>query len=74
MTKPWWSAGADWTATTEWWTDPALAYLAGLAHGAALERERQAVVDDVEHRANVQQLLDFLAVCEARDAADGRVS
>jgi len=70
VTRPWWHSSVDdWTLTTEWWTHPASAYLAGLVHGVQLERDRQAEIDDQVHRQAVRRALDFIAVCEAREEA-----
>lgn len=65
--RPWWHASVDWTAVTDWWADPALAYLAGLQHGVQLERDRQWTEADQVHREAVERALDFIAVCEERD-------
>lgn len=67
MTRPWWHEGADWTLYINWWTDPALAYLAGLQHGVQLERDRQAEDADQVHREAVRRALAFVERCEARE-------
>lgn len=50
-----------WTAVEEWWTHPALAYLAGLHDGARLERDRIAAEDDQLHRVAVRSALDTIS-------------
>lgn len=55
--RPWWDPdGLHWTDVAEWWTHPALAYLAGLHDGARLERDRIAEQDEQLHRAAVRRL------------------
>ena len=70
--RPWYAENLHWADVEEWWRSPATAYLAGLVHGAQLERERQAVDDDAVHRAAVQQVLRIVEIGEARERADRR--
>jgi hypothetical protein len=71
-TEPWFAENLDWTERVDWSASPALAYSAGLRHGAQLERERQAAIDDAGHRAAVQQALKAIEAADARALADTR--
>lgn len=69
-TEPWFAENLDWTEKVDWSTSPALAYSAGLRHGAQLERERQAALDDAEHRAAVRKAIHVIETADARALAD----
>lgn len=60
----------DWTQTADWWKDPATAYLAGLQHGAQLERERLAEEDDRAWRRAVRDARKVIELADARTRAD----
>lgn len=70
--KPWFAENLPWTEVENWWTDPRLAYAAGLLEGARLERERQAAHDDAGHRVAVQQAVRVIDAAQAREQADRR--
>ena len=67
--EPWFAENLHWVDVEEWWQSPATAYLAGLVHGAQLERERQARDDDAEHRAAVRRAVRIIETAEARERA-----
>lgn len=71
---PWFAENLHWSDVVEWWTSPALAYLAGLQHGVRMERERQAADDDAAHRDAVRKALRVLEVGDARTRAAARWS
>jgi hypothetical protein len=61
---------ADWRNRVEWWTDPRLAYAAGLADGYAAGRAEQDAIDDQVHRQSVRTAIRIIETTDARRAAD----
>lgn len=69
--EPWWT-GNGWRDAVAWWTSVPLAYAAGLADGAALERARREPLDDQVHRTAVRRAVRIVEQGEHRDRADRR--
>jgi hypothetical protein len=65
-----WDDPDHWTSVVEWWTHPALAYLAGLHDGGRLERERIAAEDEQLHRAVVRSAIATIERVDRRRLAD----
>lgn len=61
---------AHWRDTVDWWTDPRLAYAAGLADGAASERARIAADADAGQRAAARRAGTTIQAANARARAD----
>lgn len=63
-----------WRDVIEWWTDPRLAYAAGLADGYRLARQEIEAEDEQLHREAVRAVLSHVAVVDRRRLADAGVS
>lgn len=59
-----------WRDCVDWWTDPGLAYAAGLEDGYAAGRADQDAEDDAAHRAAVQDAERLVGQADRRAAAD----
>jgi hypothetical protein len=60
----------DWRDLVDWWADPRLAYAAGLADGAALERARADLEADAGQRAAARRASVVIQQGNARAIAD----
>lgn len=68
---PWWDpTGEHWTQYTNWWATPSTAYVAGLIHGAQMERNRINWENDVVHRAAVHSAIATIERVDRRRAYD----
>ena len=66
---PWFAESLHWTDTVEWWKHPALAYGAGLRHGAQIERDRHDAEAGAASVALSRAAVRAVEVVEARKAA-----
>lgn len=53
---PWWDPNAQhWPDWVNWWTDPRLAYAAGLLHGTKAERKRIEDLQEAQWRETMAE-------------------
>jgi hypothetical protein len=59
-----------WWDTVDWWTDPRLAFAAGMTFGYQLRADEEAITADQVQRAAVQRVARIIQQADARATHD----